>query len=55
MEVLNGRAITFAIAKKDVVKKWYPMKLDESLKPTVEEIEAPTFELNVIYNDGKGI
>lgn len=50
MEVLNGRAITFAIARKDVLERWPPMQLDESLKPTVDEIQTPTFQMNVTYD-----
>jgi hypothetical protein len=49
MEVLDGRATTFAIAKMDVVRKWFPMEVDESLRPTIEEIQTPTFEVHVTY------
>ncbi|KAK7224011.1 hypothetical protein V2G26_012014 [Clonostachys chloroleuca] len=43
MEVLNGRAITFAIAKEDVVKKWEPMELDESLNQQWRKFKRQRF------------
>ncbi|KAH7304475.1 hypothetical protein B0I35DRAFT_151162 [Stachybotrys elegans] len=54
MEVLAGKAFTFAIAKRDVVRGWKPMKLDQSLKPTIRQIQTPAFEVHATYHDAHG-
>jgi hypothetical protein len=51
MEVLQGSALTFAIGNRGALQKWGPMELNESLKPTIEAMQTPVFEVNVIYSD----
>jgi len=54
VEVLEGSAITFGIASKDVLDKWWaPMKLHKSLEKVVSKMEGPNCGMNVTYFDGK--
>ncbi|KAJ5091677.1 hypothetical protein NUU61_006547 [Penicillium alfredii] len=54
VEVSEGSAITFGIASKDVLDKWWaPMKLHESLEKVVNKMEGPNCGMNVTYFDGK--
>ncbi|RBA12811.1 hypothetical protein FPRO05_14087 [Fusarium proliferatum] len=48
--VSEGSAITFEMATREVMKKWWtPMKLPKSLQKMVQSMEAPNFGMNVTY------
>lgn len=54
VEILEGSAITFGIASKDVLSKWWaPMKLHKSLERVVTKMNGANFGMNVTYSDGK--
>jgi hypothetical protein len=54
VEVSEGSAITFGIASRDVLERWWaPMKLHKSLEEVVRKIEGPNFGMNVEYFEDK--
>ncbi|KAK8146530.1 hypothetical protein G3M48_002992 [Beauveria asiatica] len=54
IEVLSGKAFTFAIAKLPLPQMWHRMKVHKSLRSTVEEIQTATFEIRAEYYDNEG-
>ncbi|KAH7131189.1 hypothetical protein EDB81DRAFT_808081 [Dactylonectria macrodidyma] len=54
MEVLDGHALAFAIGNQSALLKWKPLKLNGLLKPTIEAIRTPKFEINATYEENQG-
>ncbi|KAH8715382.1 hypothetical protein HC256_004208 [Beauveria bassiana] len=54
IEVLSGKAFTFAIAKLPLPQMWHRMKVHKSLRSTVEEIQTATFVIRAEYYDNEG-
>ncbi|GKZ39801.1 hypothetical protein AbraIFM66950_001231 [Aspergillus brasiliensis] len=55
VEVSEGSAITFGIASKDVLEKWWtPMKLHKSLEKVVNRMEGPNCGMNVTFFQSPG-
>ncbi|CRG88238.1 hypothetical protein PISL3812_05265 [Talaromyces islandicus] len=54
VEVSEGSAITFGIASRDVLRKWWaPMKLPRTLEKVVAEMDEHNCGMNVTFFDGK--
>jgi hypothetical protein len=54
VEISEGSAITFGIASRDVLNKWWaPMKLPRSLEKVVSRMEEPNCGMNITFFDDK--